>query len=337
MSNRDVPKSKRRKQTYQGTQKAVQREHKDRLFRLIFQNKRDLLDLYNAVNDTNYENPADLEITTIEDVMYLSMKNDLSFVLGVTMNLYEHQSTWNENMPLRGFFYFAELYQKYLKKKKIKLTDEKRRVMLPFPKYVVFYNGTMEVPDRVELKLSDCFMQTDRDEEPCLECKAIVLNINAGHNDELMRKCRRLSDYSIFIEGVRWFMSEGCNLDESVERSMKYCIRKGILSDILTERGLEVYRMILTEYDELEEREYLRNEGRKAGLEAGRQEGLKEGRTEGRTEMLTEMILERLEVLGMPAEEVKRKIQETADEAVLKSWYKLSCSVGSAEEFAENM
>ncbi|MBC5659173.1 hypothetical protein H8S44_05240 [Anaerosacchariphilus sp. NSJ-68] len=94
-------------------------------------------------------------------------------MFSVVMNLYEHQSTWNENMPLRGFFYFSELYQQYLNGKNIKLTNEKKRVMVPFPKYVVFYNGTSDMPDRVEMKLSDCFLRPDREEgEPCLECKA---------------------------------------------------------------------------------------------------------------------------------------------------------------------
>ncbi|MEI3525114.1 MAG: hypothetical protein V8Q27_02490 [Eubacteriales bacterium] len=215
------------------------------------------------MNGTEYENADELEITTIEDVIYLSMKNDLSFMFGVVMNLYEHQSTWNENMPLRGFFYFSELYQQYLNGKNIKLTDEKKRVMVPFPKYVVFYNGTRDMPDRVEMKLSDCFLKPDREEgEPCLECKATVLNINAGRNNDMMRKCRRLSDYAYFIGQIRWKMDEGWSLEEATEISIRRCIDRGILADILTKYGTEVCRMILTEYDEQEEREYQRAEGR---------------------------------------------------------------------------
>ena len=279
MSNRTISKSKRRKRGgFHGTRKPVQREHKDRLFRLIFQDEEDLLELYNAVNGTDYQNTADLEITTIEDVIYLSMKNDLSFMFGVTMNLYEHQSTWNENMPLRGFFYFSELYQRYLNRQNIKLTDEKKPVMVPFPKYVVFYNGTANMPDRVEMKLSDCFLKPDREEgEPCLECKATVLNINAGRNNEMMRKCRRLSDYAEFIAQIRWKMDEGWSLEEATEISIRRCIDRGILADILTKHGTEVCRMILTEYDEQEEREYQRAEGRAEGRELGLAEGIEKG------------------------------------------------------------
>ena len=130
------------------------------------------------------------------------------------------------------------------------------------------------MPDRVEMKLSDCFARPDREEgEPCLECKATVLNINAGRNKEIMRKCRKLSDYAYFIGEIRWKMDEGWNLDEATEISIRRCIDKGILSDILTKYGTEVYRMILTEYDEQEEREYQRAEGRAEGRELGLAEG----------------------------------------------------------------
>ncbi len=202
----------------------------------------------------------------------------MSFMFGVVMNLYEHHSTWNENMPLRGFFYFSELYQQYLNEKNIKLTDEKKLVMVPFPKYVVFYNGTRDMPDRVELKLSDCFFKPDREEEePCLECKATVLNINAGRNRDMMRKCRRLSDYAYFIGQIRWKMGEGWSLDEATEISIRRCVEKGILSDILTKYGMEVYRMILTEYNEKEEREYLRRESIAEGIAEGLEKGIAEG------------------------------------------------------------
>ena len=251
-------------------------------------------------------------------------------MFGVVMNLYEHQSTWNENMPLRGFFYFSELYQQYLNGKNIKLTNEKKRVMVPFPKYVVFYNGTSDMPDRVEMKLSDCFLRPDREEEePCLECKATVLNINAGRNWDMMRTCRRLSEYAHFIGEIRWKMDEGWSLDEATEISIRRCIEKGILSDILTKYGMEVYRMILTEYNEKEEREYLRRESWKEGRE--------EGREEGRMEMLQEVVLDRLEELGTVPETVKKRILSTDNTEQLKLWNKQAIMAGSIEEFIKEM
>ena len=168
------------------------RQYKDRLWRMIFNNKEDLLQLYNAINHTDYQNPDDLEVNTLEDVLYLSMKNDVSFLVGGTMNLYEHQSTFNPNMPLRGVFYFSRLYEGYVADNNLMIYHEKR-VRLPKPKYIVFYNGTKNQPDSMELKLSDCFENTDN-EAPCLECTATMLNINYGHNQELMKHCRRLEE-----------------------------------------------------------------------------------------------------------------------------------------------
>ena len=180
-------KSRHSKQTHN-------RQYKDRLWRMIFNNKEDLLQLYNAINYTDYQNPDDLEVNTLEDVLYLSMKNDVSFLVGGTMNLYEHQSTFNPNMPLRGVFYFSRLYEGYVADNNLMIYHEKR-VRLPKPKYIVFYNGTKNQPDSMELKLSDCFENTDND-APCLECTATMLNINYGHNQELMKHCRRLKEYS---------------------------------------------------------------------------------------------------------------------------------------------
>ena len=154
-------KSRHNKQTHN-------RQYKDRLWRMIFNNKKDLLQLYNAINHTDYQNPDDLEVNTLEDVFYLSMKNDVSFLVGGTMNLYEHQSTFNPNMPLRGVFYFSRLYEGYVADNNLMIYHEKR-VRLPKPKYIVFYNGTKNQPDSMELKLSDCFENTDN-EAPCLEC-----------------------------------------------------------------------------------------------------------------------------------------------------------------------
>ena len=129
------------------------------------------------------------------------------------------------------------------------------------------------------MKLSDCFLKPDREEgESCLECKATVLNINAGRNNDMMRKCRRLSDYAEFIAQIRWKMDEGWSLEEATEISIKRCIDRGILADILTKHGTGLCRMILTEYDEQEEREYQRAEGRAEGRELGLAEGLAEGR-----------------------------------------------------------
>ena len=207
------------------------RQYKDRLWRMIFNNKEDLLQLYNAINHTDYQNPDDLEVNTLEDVFYLSMKNDVSFLVGGTMNLYEHQSTFNPNMPLRGVFYFGRLYQGYVAKNDLDIYGGKR-LRLPIPKYIVFYNGTKNEPDSTELKLSDCFEMAD-DEKSCLECTATMLNINYGHNQELMSQCRRLEEYAIFVRCVREYMQLEDTMEDAVSKAMDACIRQDVLTDFL--------------------------------------------------------------------------------------------------------
>ena len=150
----------------------VNRKYKDHLFRMIFQDKKDLLELYNAVNNSSYTDPEELTITTLRDVIFLGMKNDLSFLIGSQLNLYEHQSTWNENMPLRGLFYFSDMLRGYVEEHNLNIYKEKR-IELPTPKYIVFYNGEDNYPDQVELKLSDAFPEEER--ESCsLECRVTV-------------------------------------------------------------------------------------------------------------------------------------------------------------------
>ena len=247
----------------------INRSYKDSLFRFVFAEKKDLLELYNAINGSHYENTEDLEVNTLEDVLYLGVKNDLSFLLGSSMNLYEHQSTWNENMPLRGLFYFSELYQNYLKAEGLRLTGTGRRLLLPLPRYIVFYNGTKEEPDEAQLLLSDSFPEPKGGGLPALECRAQVLNINSGHNQEIMKRCHRLKEYSEFIGEIRCRLQSGLKLEDAVEQGIEVCIRRGVLSDILSRSKMEVRKMLLTEYDEKAEREYLRKQSREEGVQQG--------------------------------------------------------------------
>ena len=245
------------------------RKHKDSLFRKVFRKKKDLLDLYNAINGTNYENEDELEINTLDNVLYMSVKNDISCIVGCTINLYEHQSSYNPNMPLRGLIYFAQLYNIYTEKRKLNLFSSTLQ-KIPTPQFVVFYNGLKKEPDRKVLKLSDAFMNSGG----CLECSAIMLNINYGNNRELMEKCRRLEEYAIFIETVRNYAAdERLDLGEAITRAIEDCIKKEILSDILTEERAEVFMYILESFDkELYERDLKADayeDGVADGLKAG--------------------------------------------------------------------
>ena len=183
----------------------LNRNHKDALFRFIFKNPKDLLSLYNALNDTDYTDVSDLTVTTLEDIVYMSYKNDISFILGSEMSLFEHQSTFNPNMPLRGLFYFSSLYKKYVAENNIDIYASKR-AQIPIPRYIIFYNGRQEMPERCTLRLSDAFVKksdnynsnqvTASDTssncnsskfQPAMEITAHMININIGNNAELIK------------------------------------------------------------------------------------------------------------------------------------------------------
>ena len=260
-------------------------KYKDRLFRLIFNDKKKLLELYNAVNESNYTNPDELEITTIEDAVYMGMRNDLSFIIGDEMNLYEHQSTFSPNLPLRGVFYFSSVYKAYIEPVKHKLYSDSK-LKIPFPQYIIFYNGIEKKPERQELKLSTLFIGNGKGKAPALECTALVLNVNYGQNKELMERCRTLKEYAQFIAIIRRNLAEGMKHQEAVEQAVDECIRNDILAEILRKNRSEIVNSILTEWDENEYREFLKEESWKEGHESGKLEGKIEGIREGIIRMI---------------------------------------------------
>ena len=164
---------------------AANRNYKDTIFRMLFSDRESLLSLYNAVNKRNYTNPDDLEIVTLENAVYMGMKNDLAFILDMNLYLYEHQSTVNPNIPLRDLFYIAAEYQKLIDRKSLYSSAIQK---IPAPGFFVFYNGIEPLEDCCISRLSDAFLHTGA--EPALELIVTTLNINEGHNCELMQHCR---------------------------------------------------------------------------------------------------------------------------------------------------
>ena len=247
---------------------------------MVFQKKEDLLSLYNALNGSSYTDPDELEVNTLGNVLYLTRKNDISFLISGMMNLYEHQSTFNPNMPVRGLIYLCRLYEKYIVKNEIDIYTSSLKE-LPFPQYFVFYNGTEKEPDRQELKLSDMFKAPPVSRTPALECIATMLNINYGHNKELMEKCQRLREYAVFVETVRQELSSGTDFDQSVTNAVDICINGNILKDILTDQKAEVIQMILETYDKELHDKTLRHEGYEDGYNKGSADGYSKGSADG--------------------------------------------------------
>ena len=250
----------------------INRTYKDRLFKIIFEDKKELLSLYNALTGKNYQNPDELEINTIDDVIYMHLKNDMSFILDDWQNLFEQQSTFNPNQPLRGFFYFADLYKVKYFGKKIYST---RLLKIPTPQYIVFYNGTTNMPDKKELRLSDAFQQPTT--QPDIEVVAHMLNINYGHNKELMERCQKLKEYAQFIDIIRHYLKENehWSNEQAISKAIDDCIKNNILRDILQKERLRVMASILSEFDEVGYKEMIRQEAYEDAYEEGVEYGVK--------------------------------------------------------------
>ena len=215
----------------------VNRIYKDRLYKMIFNDKSELLKLYNAINGTHYDDPAMLTITTLDNAIYMTMENDLSFIIDMRLALYEQQSTVNPNLPLRFLMYITDIYSAYTKDMNI---YGSKKVQIPLPSFVIFYNGVKSQPDRTEFLLSELFHPTT--DQPALELKAVMLNINKGHNQELMNACHTLRDYSEYVARIRTYSAE-MPLTDAVEKAITECIHENILRDFLLKNRAEAKAM----------------------------------------------------------------------------------------------
>lgn len=247
----------------------VRRDYKDTVFRMLFSEKERLLSLYNAIRGSDYTNVEELEIVTLENAVYMNMHNDVAFVIDFTLNLYEHQSTVNPNMPLRNLFYVS--------KELSMLVDAntlywRSLVKIPAPSFIVFYNGREEQPERKYLRLSDAFQYAG--EEPELELVVTVLNINRGKNEELLEQCRTLKEYRIYTDKVRDYAAY-LPLEEAVERTVQECIEEGVLADFLARNRKEAIEVSIFEYDEERVMQEIRKDEFARGIEQGIEQGEK--------------------------------------------------------------
>ena len=263
---------------------AANRNYKDTVFRMLFSDRKNLLSLYNAVNQSNYKNPEDLEIVTLENAIYMGIKNDLAFIMDTNLYLYEHQSTYNPNMPLRDLFYICSEYQKLVDKKSLFSSTLQK---IPAPNFIEFYNGSTVISDCTELRLSSAFECLTG--EPKLELIVTVLNVNEGHNADLMQHCSMLKEYAQYVARVRHYASD-MPLNQAVKRAVDECIREGILAEFLARNRNEVISMSIFEYDKELEEKKLRKAEFEAGREAGHEAGFAEGENHAALEIASRML-----------------------------------------------
>lgn len=281
----------------------VNRIYKDRLYKMIFNDKSELLKLYNAINGTHYDDPAMLTITTLDNAIYMTMENDLSFIIDMRLALYEQQSTVNPNLPLRFLMYITDIYSAYTKDMNI---YGSKKVQIPLPSFVIFYNGVKSQPDRTEFFLSELFHPTT--DQPALELKAVMLNINKGHNQELMNACHTLRDYSEYVARIRTYSAE-MPLTDAVEKAITECIHENILRDFLLKNRAEAKAMSIYEYDE------------EKTLHMFREEGYEDGERNGKIQATIEMCLE---------------FNLSSDAIVQKLMTKFQFSENQAQEYLDN-
>ena len=281
----------------------VNRIYKDRLYKMIFNDKSELLKLYNAINGTHYDDPAMLTITTLDNAIYMTMENDLSFIIDMRLALYEQQSTVNPNLPLRFLMYITDIYSAYTKDMNI---YGSKKVQIPLPSFVIFFNGVKSQPDRTEFLLSELFHPTT--DQPALELKAVMLNINKGHNQELMNACHTLRDYSEYVARIRTYSAE-MPLTDAVEKAITECIHENILRDFLLKNRAEAKAMSIYEYDE------------EKTLRMFREEGYEDGERNGKIQATIEMCLE---------------FNLSSDAIVQKLMTKFQFSENQAQEYLDN-
>ena len=213
------------------------REYKSDVFSMLMENKSYALEVYNALNHSDYKNPEEVEIIRLERGISLSIRNDASFLIDMNMSFYEHQSTYNPNMPLRSMIYYVNALEDWLKRKNLDLFGRKR-IQLPTPHFVVFYNGTEKRPEYEEMRLSEAFCH--KTDEPGIEVRCRVYNINPDNNRTLKERSAVLEGYTYFVEKVRTYRKENMGLEEAVDLAIEDCIKNHVLEDFFRDRKDEV-------------------------------------------------------------------------------------------------
>lgn len=238
------------------------KNYKDSVFTMYFREPRRLVEVYNAIEGTNLPLDTPVEINTLEDALYKDKINDISFVLnGEFVVLMEHQSTVNNNMPIRMLMYIARIYEKMIPSRDI---YKAAMVKVPTPKFIVLYNGTERYPEHSELRLSDAFIVNNG--APALDVKVDVYNINYGKSKAVVEKSNSLQEYVTFIHYARTERAKGLPQEEAIAVAVKRCIADNVMKEFLSANGSEVVNMLFSEWN-MEEALAVRHD---EGVEEGR-------------------------------------------------------------------
>lgn len=261
------------------------RSYKDGMFRCLFQDKKNLIELFNALEGTSYDENTDLDIRTLEGIFSDGFRNDTGFEIDhLFLMLVEQQATICENIPLRLLVYVSRSYEEKVNRTEV---YGRRRKELPYPKLVVLYNGTEAYDAEKEMKLSDSFPQRigEKDRSALsLDVNVRVININFEVGHEILSKSPILYGYSYFVFLVRQHKKSGESLRKALRSAMESCLKEGFLVDFIEAHGGEIMGYWEQMFDEEVTRQLIRNAAYEDGREEGLEKGLEEGRTTGRAE-----------------------------------------------------
>lgn len=285
------------------------REFKSGIFSMLQEEPKYALDVYNALNGTNYTNPDLITIQKLDEQILLTVRNDASFLIDSFFNLYEHQSTFNPNLPLRFSIYFADLMKRFVREQGYNLYGS-RRILVPTPRFVVFYNGLEERPAKEVFRLSDSYEHKCGDYEMDVVCT--VYNINPGYNDDILKKSEVLNGYTTFVEKVRKYEKIMGKLEDALNQAVDECIAEGVLSDFFTRRRKDVLEEGYLDFTFERQLEMVARDSREDGIELGlEQGGLKK----------TISLICKKYQKGVTVEETSRMLEE--DEEFVKVIYSL--------------
>jgi hypothetical protein len=264
------------------------REFKSSVFATLFGEPEKFIELYNALTGGNYPKDTPMEPATLTNALIMDRQNDIAYILDERIVvLLEHQSSINENMPLRILIYLSRIYEMIIDNKVI---YQEELVKIPRPEFIVLYNGVKAFPNEKILRLSDAFKQRAGQEDPGLgsfiDLRVRVVNVNEGYNEQIIKGSKNLGDYVTLVSQIRRWQQNGLSLGEAVSRSVKDCISQGILPDFLKKHASEVINMLFAEFKMEDALEMRWAEGLAKGLSEGLAEGLERGKFENAKQML---------------------------------------------------
>lgn len=257
------------------------KQYKDALFKYIFgseERKQYTLELYNALNGTEYTDTSKIQYTTLEDVMYINYHNDVACMIDSNLiNLWEEQSTWNPNMALRLLTYSVSMWSNYLYSTNQEMSSRKL-VKIPHVNCVVLYNGTAKEPATSTVNINDNFLRERPKSATPLEFEVMVYNINTKAGKKLLSKCRPLLEYSWIITKVQEYTEENKRngmvypetLTAGIKKALKNIPRDYVLRNALLAKQEEVIQMLLTQFDAKRHDEIIFDNGFEEGLEQGK-------------------------------------------------------------------